>query len=329
MSAPPMTGLLTVGVMTSQSGAPMTEALSGTDGLLVQRIERPSELHRFIRDLDVLLVSNDFYQAGVAELVRKASRLRYLHFVSSGFDNLRLHGAPHHLALSRGGQSHSSTVAEHAVTLLLGLVRRLPELERNRLAALWDRDGLRKTLASIEGKTVLIVGFGAIGQQVARRLGPFDARVVGVMRSAPEPEVAALAERIVQPDALHGELAEADAVILSLPLSIETKKFIGARELAAMKPSAYLVNVARGGVVDQAALIEALAARSIAGAGLDVFEEEPLAPESPLWRLDNVILAPHVGGAGSRAGTDRVIALARENLERFRSGRELLNRVAL
>ena len=306
----------------------MTAALTGTDGLVVTRVERPDDLPRYIDALDVLLVSNDFYHPSVAKLVERAPRLRYVHFVSSGFDNLREHGAPARLAVSRGGPSHAGTVAEHAVTLLLALVRHVAEFERNRIAKFWDRQGLRGRLSSLEGATVLIVGFGAIGQRVAQRLRPFEARIVGMLRHEPAPEIAGLADAIVHPNALHAALDQADAVILSVPLSAETEKLIGARELAAMKPSAYLVNVARGGVVDEAALIDALTARRIAGAGLDVFADEPLAPENPLWRLDNVILSPHVAGAGSSAGTDRVIALARENLERFRSGRPLLNPIA-
>ena len=303
----------------------MTAALTGVEGLAVTRVETPADLGRHIDGLDALLTSNDFYLASVAELVGRAPRLRYVHFVSSGFDNLREHGAPRRLAISRGGPSHAGTVAEHAVTLLLALLRRVTEYERNRIAAVWDREGLRKRMSSLEGANVLVVGFGAIGQRLAQRLRPFEAHVTGMLRRDPPPEVAALADAIVHPDTLHAALAGADAVVLSLPLSAETEKFIGARELAAMKPGAYLVNVARGGVVDEAALIDALSSRRISGAGLDVFADEPLAPESPLWRLDNVILSPHVAGAGSSAGTGRVIALARENLERFRSGRPLLN----
>jgi len=316
---------LHVGVMTSASGAPMAAALTGTDGLTVTRIVIPEDLPHVIDELDVLLVSNDFYHPSVAALVEHAPRLRYLHFVSSGFDNLREHGAPAHLAVSRGGPSHAGTVAEHAVTLLLALLRRIPEFERHRVARNWDRQGFRARIGSLEGATVLIVGFGAIGQRVATRLRPFEARIVGMLRHPPPAEIAALADEIVQPAALHAQLAVADAVILSVPLSTETERLIGARELAAMKPSAYLINVARGGVVDEPALIAALAAKRIAGAGLDVFADEPLPPQSPLWSFEGVILSPHVAGSGSAAGTERVIALARENLERFRRGAPLVN----
>jgi phosphoglycerate dehydrogenase-like enzyme len=316
---------LHVGVMTSASGAPMTAALTGTDGLTVTRIVRPEDLSHHIDVLDALLVSNDFYHPNVAALLAGAPRLRYVHFVSSGFDNLREHGAPPHLAVSRGGPSHAGTVAEHAVTLLLALVRRVVEFERNRAAPLWDRQGFRARIGSLEGATVAILGFGAIGQRVARRLRPFDAQLIGMLRSTPEPEIAALADEIVHPGALHETLARADAVVLSVPFSPETERLIGARELAVMKPGAYLINVARGGVVDEPALSDALAEHRIAGAGLDVFADEPLPPESRLWRLDNVILSPHVAGSGSSAGTERVIALARENLERFRTGTPLLN----
>jgi phosphoglycerate dehydrogenase-like enzyme len=319
---------LHVGVMTSGSGAPMTAALTEAAGIIVTRVERPEDLPRFIDSFDALLVSNDFYHPSVAALVGRAPRLRYLHFVSSGFDNLREHGAPARLAVSRGGQSHAGTVAEHAVTLLLALVRRVPEYERNRVTPFWDRQGFRERMGSLEGATVLIIGFGAIGQSAARRLRPFETRIIGMQRHNPTPEVAALADAIVHPEALLATLAEADALLLAVPLSAETEGLIGSRELRAMKPTAYVINVARGGVVDEAALIDALATKRIAGAGLDVFANEPLAPDSPLWNFENVILSPHVAGSGSTAGTERVVALARENLERFRSGAPLLNPVA-
>ena len=160
---------------------------------------------------------------------------------------------------------------------------------------------------------------------MAQRLRPFEAHIVGVLRSTPEPAVAALADEIVHPDALLDTLARADAVILAVPLSPETERLIGMRELAVMKPHAYLINIARGGVVDEPALIAALTEKRSGGAGLDVFAEEPLPAESPLWKLENVILSPHVAGSGSSAGTERVIALARENLERFRNGVPLYN----
>ena len=314
--------------MTSSGGDLLAAGLSGLDGFVFTRVEHPADLHRSIDAFDVLLVNNRFYVPLVAELVGRAPRLRYLHFISSGYENLLHNGAPRHLVVSRGGgPSHAVTVAEHAVTLLLGLMRQLPQLERNRAAIAWDREALRARTRSLEGATVLIVGFGAIGQEAARRLRPFEARIVGMLRSEPVPEVAALADEIVHPSMLHAALAAADAVILAVPLSPETEKLIGAAELGVMKPSAYLVNIARGGLIDGAALVDALARHRIAGAGLDVFDPEPLPPDSPLWRLDNVILSPHAAASGSDAGADRVVAHARENLERFRAGRPALDPV--
>lgn len=317
--------VLNVGVMTSKSGPLLAPALAEFPGLNVTWIEGPDYLAAHIDRLDVLFASNDFYLGNVAELVHRAPRLRYLQIVSSGFDNLKLHGAPARLVVARGGPNHAPTVAEHAVTLLLGLLRRLPDLERNRAnARRWERYALRERIGSLENQDVLIVGFGAIGTEIARRIRPFRARAIGMLRHDPAPDVAALADRIVRPAELLAVLPQVDAVILALPLNDETAKTIGARELAAMKRSAYLINIARGGVVDQAALIDALEAGTIAGAGLDVFEDEPLSTESPLWDFEQVILSPHVAGSGSDDGTRRTIDLARENLHRFRSGRPLL-----
>lgn len=320
---------LRVGVLTSSSSDLLVAGLSGMPDLTITRVEKPGDLHHSIDSFDVLLVNNRYYLPEVAELVGRAKRLRYLHFVSSGYENLVSNGAPSHLIVSRGGgPSHAITVAEHAVALLLGLMRQLPQLERNRAAVAWDREALRARTSSLEGANVLIVGFGAIGQEAARRLRPFEARIVGMLRSEPPPDVAALADQIVHPAGFPAALAAADAVILSIPLAPETEHMIGAAQLASMKPTSYLVNVARGGLIDDAALVDALRAGRIAGAALDVFEPEPLPPESPLWQLENVILSPHAASSGSEAGHDRVIALTRENLERFRTGRAPLNPIA-
>ena len=191
-----------------------------------------------------------------------------------------------------------------------------------------DRQRLREwrdeVSASLAGATLLVVGLGAFGRHVAWLGAAFSLQVLGVRRSVAGavPGV----ERVWPAAELDQPLREADWGVLACPLTEETRHLVDARRLAVMRPTARLVNIARGAVVDEAALIQALARGALAGAGLDVFEEEPLPPSSPLWELPNVIVTPHV--AGSHPGyTSKVLPIFVDNLDRFLAGRPLRNRV--
>jgi phosphoglycerate dehydrogenase-like enzyme len=176
------------------------------------------------------------------------------------------------------------------------------------------------------GQVVLFIGFGAVGREAARIIRPLGMKVWAVTRSGtPAPE---LAERVFPTSRLHEALPQADFIVLAAPETPQTLGIIGAHELTLMKSSAYFVNVGRGSLVDEAALIAALQRRAIAGAALDVTAEEPLPPENPLWNLENVMITPHVSAVTQHLW-GRQTDLLLENLERWFSGRELLNRVDL
>jgi phosphoglycerate dehydrogenase-like enzyme len=170
------------------------------------------------------------------------------------------------------------------------------------------------------------VGFGAIGREVAKRVRPLGMNIWAVTRSGRADE--ALTDRALPAARLDEVLHEADYVVLAAPETPETHHMISAKQLAAMKPTAFLINVARGSLVDEAAMIDALQRRAIAGAALDVADREPLPPESPLWTLENVFITPHVSSV-SEFLWDRQTGLLLDNLERWFSGRELRNRVDL
>jgi phosphoglycerate dehydrogenase-like enzyme len=177
----------------------------------------------------------------------------------------------------------------------------------------------------LAGKTLLIVGLGDIGGRLARLAKAFEMRVVGLRRNPVAGRGAA--DAVHKMGELKSLLPEADFVVLSCPLTPETENLVDADALARMKPSAHLVNVARGRVVEEAALIEALAARHIAGAGIDVTVEEPLAPNSSLWGMEQVLITPHTAGE-TRRYEDNVIEILRDNLERlWRGDAELRNQV--
>jgi phosphoglycerate dehydrogenase-like enzyme len=189
----------------------------------------------------------------------------------------------------------------------------------------------------LRGSTLGIVGYGSIGREVGRLGRAFGMRVLALRRSAGRTEqgyavaqtgdpAGEAPERFYPPDALHEMLAQCDYVVIALALTPETMHFFGEAELRAIKPTAYLVNIARGAIVDEAALVRALREGWIAGAGLDVFEQEPLPADSPLWEMDNVLISPHVAGFTPHYD-ERAVALFAQNLGRYLDGEPLLNLV--
>ncbi len=275
-----------------------------------------AEVDRRIGEADVLLVSGLWRN----ELLEKAGRLRFIQSISAGTDQysralLKERGI--RLASAQG--TNERAVAEHAMALILALTRRLPEARDHQSRRNWrgmisDIGGREEELG---GKTLLIVGLGRIGGRLARLAKAFDLRVLGIRRDPAAgrngaDEVAAL-------DRLPALLPEADIVALTRPLTPETAGVIGSTALGLMKPSAYLINVARGRCVEESALIEALAMGRIAGAALDCVAEEPLPASSPLWAFANVLITPHTGGE-TRRYEDNILDLLLENLGRLWAG---------
>jgi len=178
----------------------------------------------------------------------------------------------------------------------------------------------------LTGKTLLIVGLGRIGEAIAARARPFGVRLVALKHDPSTRHDASVAvDELLGMDALDDALGRAHHVCVTVPLTRETHHLIDARRIARLRADAFVYNVSRGAVIDEAALVAALRAGKLAGAGLDVFEEEPLPPTSPLWDLDNVILTPHVAGL-TPLYYDRTAALFADNLDRFLAGQPLRNR---
>jgi len=197
--------------------------------------------------------------------------------------------------------------------------RRLWEARDCQAARRWVHDELRGTV--LAGRTMGVLGLGTIGVQVARRAAAFGMRVVGTVR---RPRQIPGVERVYPPDEIDAVLREAAVLVIALPLTPATRGSVGARELAALPEGAFLVNIGRGGLVDEGALLAALRAGRLAGAGLDVFDTEPLPADSPLWAAPRLIITPHV--AGDFPGyMDRIIPHFCENLRRYLGGQPLLN----
>ncbi len=271
---------------------------------------------------EILIASNRSYTPEPAAAIREYGRaLRWIQFSTSGIDNAVTSGLPAGVIVTNAAGLRAFAVAEHAFALMLGLVRHLGATERARADAVWLRETVTPVMDNLSGKHLVLVGLGAIGQEIARKAKAFDMRVTGVSRATkPLPHI----NRIRPRSELVAAAAEADILLLSLVYEAETDKILGRAVIGAMKPNAYVVNIARGRLVDEAALIDALRAGKIAGAGLDVTETEPLLVGHPFWTMPNVLLTPHLGGTGSkRPGGFSKIFL--DNLRRWRANEPLKN----
>jgi phosphoglycerate dehydrogenase-like enzyme len=254
-----------------------------------------------------------------------APLLRWIHSPAAGVGGMLFPETierPVTITNSRG--MSAETMAEHVLAVALALFRRLPMAFESQQRCEWAQDtiGLAGN-RSIAGARVLVIGLGAIGAAAARRLAALGAIVTGIRRNVSAPPVDGVSE-VLAPERLHDLLPAADVVIVSAPHTRQTRHLIGSRELEAMSPTAILINVSRGQLIDEAALAEALRHRRIEAAALDVFEHEPLPVESPLWALPNVLITPHTSGFRPDHW-DAAVAIFAENLRRYESGRELIN----
>jgi phosphoglycerate dehydrogenase-like enzyme len=283
------------------------------------------DLKARIAEVDVLLVSGLWRN----EMVAAAPRLAFIQSISAGTDQFSrdaLRAVGIRLASAQGANERA--VAEHAIALILAMARQIPEARDNQAAKRWR--GMVGEIARREdelgGKTLVIVGLGRIGSRLATLAKAFDMRVIGV-RQHPS-RGAGAADEIVAQDRLLEVLPQADFVALTCPLTPGTENLIDARALAAMKGSAFLINVARGKVVHETALIEALGQGRIAGAALDCAWEEPLPATSALWSFPSVLITPHTAGE-TRRYEDNVLDILMENLARlWRGEAEIRNPIA-
>jgi len=274
-----------------------------------------------------------------SNLTTSARGLTWIQLLSAGADhalNGPLSSASVRLTTASG--IHATSIGEYTIASMLAWSRRLHIVIRAQQRHEWARRAVINSLDVIRGKTLGIVGYGSIGRETARLGAALGMRVLALKRNPDErrdtgwcppgvgdPE-GRIPKRWFGADQCAEMLRESDYVSVTLPNTPHTVKFVGAKEIAAMKPGAYIVNIGRGAVVDEEALIAALKARKIGGAGLDVFAREPLPPESQLWDMEEVIISPHVSG-DFRAYLDLACELFAENLRRFVSERPLLNLV--
>jgi phosphoglycerate dehydrogenase-like enzyme len=259
------------------------------------------------------------------ELLEAAGRLKWLQAQQAGpppgFYYPEL--VAHPLQVTNMRDTYTDHVATHTLALVLAMCRGLPRYVRDQQAAEWHPDWSPDAVVSLPDSTALVIGTGALGSEIGRLLRAFGCAVTGIdVRPSAKPAF----EQVLPVEALDEQLPAADLVILTVPHTPDTEGMIDARRLKLFKSSAYFVNVGRGPTVRLDALDAALENGQLGGAALDVFETEPLPPDHPLWRRPNVLITPHVAGAGPHEASRRYAVLL-ENCRRFIAGTELMNLV--
>lgn len=270
------------------------------------------------------------------DLAQRAPQLKWVQLLSAGADHALKSANAGNFTMTTASGIHATPIAEYTLASMLAFAHRFHQMIRAQPRHEWMRSGFPGTVEELRGKTFGIIGYGSIGRESARLAKAFGMRILALKRDPSnrrdegwcppgigDPE-GALPEKFFGPDERIELIRESDYLTVTLPGTKQTHGFIGAQEIAAMRPGAYIVNIGRGEVIDEAAMIEALKAGKIGGAGLDVFEKEPLPKESPLWDIESVILTPHMSGA-NRGYLDKASALFADNLRRFVAGQPLLN----
>ena len=272
------------------------------------------------REAQVLVLSG-FWSAGMLE---HAENLRFVQVCAAGYDQfdldaLRARG----VRLANGSGINRNAVSDHAMALLLALTRHVHTGRDRQREHVWRGmiSDLERREEELAGKTMVIYGLGAIGSRLARLARAFGMTVVGIKRDTGNHDGSA--DEVRPPDRFSASLAEADVLALTCPLTPRTEDLVDAAALARMKPGAYLINVARGRCVNEPALAAALGRGAIAGAGIDTTREEPLAADSPLWDLENVVITPHTAGE-TRRYEDNVVDVLIENVRRLQRGEDAL-----
>ena len=272
--------------------------------------------------LDTILADAEisFGMRTPVNLLARAPKLKWIQVTSAGVDRyLTEEFKRSKVILTNASGVHATPIGEFVISLMLMFAKNAPLFFDAKQKKQW----LRSPGTVLRDKTVGVVGLGSIGQEVARLCKAFRMRVIATRRS-PKRRHARNVDLLLPPNGLPRLLEESDYVAICLPLTKETRKLIGVAEFKMMKPSAYIINIGRGPVIDEEALIRALEEKQIAGAGLDVFATEPLPPESKLWDLPNAIISPHVSGGREDYEVGAIDIFCR-NLKRYLEGKRMIN----
>jgi phosphoglycerate dehydrogenase-like enzyme len=261
-----------------------------------------------------------------APLLEAGKKLRWVHVHGAGVE--RIAALPKiqdgTVTLTNFKIQQGPEIADHAFALLLSLTRNMAAFHRAQEQGAWGRNDAKLPMIELRGRTLMVIGYGGIGTQVAERAKAFGMKVIAI--DPKDLPISQTLDRSGKPDELDELLPEADVVVSCVPHTPQTDKMFGAAQFAAMKKGSYLINVSRGKIVDTEALVKALQDKTLAGAGLDVTDPEPLPVDHPLWKMPNVVITPHVAWASDQR-PERQDELIRTNLARFARGLALKNRV--
>lgn len=304
---------------------PVLAMLRNFPGIELVEVDEVQDTAAHVQGADVLVIANPRGNQGgklAAALNAPGCTVRWVQVVSAGLDGLAAHALPKDMVFTNQGGAAAPAVAEHAMGLLLALCRRLDVAVASQARAHWNAEGIRTLTRSVEGSTIGVVGMGNIGREFALRARAFGATVHGFSRSGSPQEAAHAMHTLAE---LPQQVAGLDAIVLCLALVPATRHLFDAALLARCRNTALLVNVARGEIVDGAALEAALREGKLGGAALDVTDPEPLPADATLWSAPNLILTPHIAATGNKQVGRRIAAVVQDNLRRFIAGEPLQN----
>lgn len=301
-------------------------------GVEFVRVDEVEGLAAVAEDCETIIISGSRYNAEAADIIcNKMPDLKWIQSTAIGTDRFTTAGLPDNVLFTNAAGFKGKTVSEHGFAMMLALFHRIPWVERNRQSRDWDRKNIRDNCTSAEGKTIVVIGYGSIGKEFARKAKAFDMNVVVVSRKEPaadDPNV----DTYIPLSNLNDALKGADVVAPCLPLTKDTKYMISDAELGLMNPGAVAINIARGGIFEEAAIIRALDSGHLSGAAIDVYKKEEEYDEGaslknePLWARDDIILTPHMASAGGPV-TPPIRDLVFENFRRMNAGERLKNLV--
>lgn len=311
---------------TTLAKAELADKLGAILGPELKVVDNAEQLAAEMPECEALFMGDMLYVGKGAEaVIQNGKKLKWLQILTAGYDHAKELGVPNDAAVTNVGDALAVAVSQHAVSMLLTLQRQVPAFLKNQEKHGWDRSAAAKLVVPY-GQTCAVLGFGHIGREIARIMRAFGSHVIGVSRNgAPD----AGADEMAPFSKLDDVLRRADSIMISLPLDEQTRHLFNARTFALCKKNAILVNIARGGIIDQMALTEALKNGQIAGAGLDALDPEPFTPTHPLWDAPNLYISPHCAGGAGSVTTSRIANNAAENLKLYMAGKPLKNVVKL
>jgi len=297
--------------------------LHTTSGLEFVHIPTDEKLTKMIPELDILTT----YHIKETSFANATAQLKWIHFGIAGLEHSLFPDIlKSKTIITNASGVHAGPVSEFVMSAILYFAKRFKDCQKFMQTKNWTQWQVAKQMVQLKGKTIGIIGFGSLGKAIAKKAKAFDMKVIATRRLQKKVAYKKTVDELIPISKLSHLLKNSDFVVVACPLTPLTRGMIGKKELTRMNSSSFIINIARGEIINEAALINALQNKTLAGAALDVFEKEPLPKESPLFALDNVFLSPHISGNFPEYQHDVMVQFA-DNLNRYLAGKDLKNRV--